>query len=228
MFFLSTELLLCHWSFPVQIPICRSDWKPKSKVLGPHLHTHTHTDILYRQKHTHTHQNATNSIPPLFDKKLQYYLADSRWTSAPLLSYSRPPERQQNQVHQKWLNKEIIPLWKVVGRPTIAKNVLEVFIVKRRWERLFLTRSWQAPLRFLFHRWNTMLMEENWSKPFSCTFQHTHLHTHLLLHTCMFSNQKPVTRTSLRNHSSPIWINTFWGLGQIIMVTIYSARRWQE
>lgn len=51
--------------------------------------------------------------------------------------------------------------------------------MKRRWGRLFLTRSWQAPIHFQTWNTTTMLTEENWSYPTSCTFQHTaHFHIH--------------------------------------------------
>lgn len=68
----------------------------------------------------------------------QYCPAHSWWTSAVLLGYTYPSihslptpplphlwERQRNQLHLKWLNKEILPRSKVARRELSARNVLE-------------------------------------------------------------------------------------------------------
>lgn len=174
---LSPELRLCYWSFPVQIPNCRSDWKPergsKSEVLRPPP-PHTHTHILYGQKYTH--RNTPNSIPPLFDTKLQYYLADCRRTSAPLLSYSHPPPlrgRRISSIRNDWIRKFSCSGKYRDDQPSQWTSFKASFW-KDAERGCFWPEADKLRSAFLLPRWNTMLTEENWSEPFSCMFQHTH------------------------------------------------------
>ena len=149
--------------------------------------THTHTHILYGQKYTH--RNTPNSIPPLFDTKLQYYLADSRRTSAPLLSYNHPPPprgRRISSIRNDWIRK-FSRSGKYWDDQPSQRTSFKASFWKDAERGCFWPEADKLRSTFLLPRWNTMLTEENWSEPFSCMFQHTHLtHTHTFAFTHVY------------------------------------------